>query len=122
MGQPIAESSVETHTEDNLIANSVPAIATDSATLISGQNLVRGVPVGRITASGKLTECNPGAADGSEVALGIMVHAIDASAADKTAQIYIAGSFRMTEMTWHAGFTTTVLKQAAFDGTAIVIR
>lgn len=118
----IAESSVETVAHDNLIAGSTPPIATDTGTLITGQNLVRGAVVGRITASGKLTECNPGAGDGSEVALGILAHAIDATAADKTCQIYVGGAFHSDEMTWHAGFSTEVLKQAAFDGTGIVIR
>lgn len=118
---PIAESSVETYSNDNLIAGSAP-IVTNDGTLITGQNLARGAVVGRITASGKLTLCNPGAADGSEVAMGIMVHAIDATAADKACQFYQGGEFHASEMVWHAGFVTDAAKRAAFDGSAIVIR
>lgn len=119
---PIAESSVETTTEDNLIAGSTPPIATKTGTLITGQNLVRGAVLGRIGASKKLTECNTGAADGSQVPMAILVHATDASAADKTCQIYVAGDFHKDEMTWHASFATDLDKEAAFDRTPIVIR
>ena len=122
MCPPLAESSVETHTEDNLVAGSTPAIATEPGTLITGQNLARGALVGRITASGKLTECDNTAVDGSAVPVGIMVHAIDATAADKACQIYKAGCFRKASMTWHASFNTDPEKDAAFDGTAIVLR
>jgi len=117
----VAESSVETYSPDNLIAGSTPAIATEPATLITGQNLVRGTVVGRITASGKITACNNAAVDGSEVPVGIVVHDVDATAADKDCPFYKAGAFRSAEMTWHASFDTAAEKLAAFDGTAIVI-
>ena len=119
---PTASSSVETYSHDNLIAGNTPAPANDDGTLITGQNLVRGQIVGRITASGKLTECDNGAVDGSDVPVGIMVHDIDATAADKTCQIYVAGCFHKDELTWHASFDTDPEKDAAFDGTPIVIR
>ncbi|MCU7839766.1 MAG: head decoration protein [Candidatus Thiodiazotropha sp. (ex Troendleina suluensis)] len=117
----IASSSVETYSNDNLIAGSAP-IVTNDGVLASGQTLVRGAVVGRVTASGELVQCNPGAADGSEVPVGILVHPIDASAAAKNCQFYVGGEFHMNEMTWHAGFASDVAKRAAFDGTAIVIR
>lgn len=116
----IAGSTTVNYTPDNLIAGSDP-IFTDNGTLSSGQNLVRGTPVGRVTASGELVECNPGAADGSQTPIGILVHDIDASAAAKGCQFYKAGRFRASEMTWHAGFTTDVQKRAAFDRTPITI-
>ncbi|MEJ1409378.1 MAG: head decoration protein [Candidatus Sedimenticola sp. (ex Thyasira tokunagai)] len=118
----LASSSVETVSHDNLIAGSVPQIATDDGTLITGQNLARGAVVGRITATGKLTECDNAAVDGSETPLGIMVHPIDATAADKNCLIYVAGAFHADEMTWHASFDTDPEKLAAFDGTAILLR
>lgn len=118
----IASSSQETYSPDNLVAGSGMSIATRSGTLITGQSLARGAVVGRITASGKLTECDPGASDGSQVAIGILVHDTDASAADKVCQIYVAGEFHIDEMTWHAGFSTDLLKTAAFDDTPIVLR
>lgn len=118
----VASSSTETHSPDNLIAGSTPPVSTDTGTLITGQNLVRGTPVGRITASAKLTECDNAAVDGSGVAIGITVHDIDATSADKACPIYVGGCFRESEMTWHASFDTQAEKDAAFDGTPIVTR
>jgi len=117
----IANSEVVTSTEDNLIANSVPAIATDDGTLITGQNLVRGAVLGRITASNKLTLADDTAVNGSETPMGILVHDIDASAADKGCQVYVAGSFHNDELTWDASFTAAE-QVHQFDGTPIVLR
>jgi len=119
---PLAESIVDVHVNDNLIASNTPAIANEPGILILGQNLIRGAVVGRIALSGKLTECNNAAIDGSQTPVGIMVHAVDATAADKACVIYKAGAFRKSEMTWHASFDTDPEKDAAFDGTAIVLR
>jgi len=118
----LASSGTEAYTPDNLIAGDNPAPATDVGTLITGQNLVRGAVLGRITASGKFTECNNGAVDGSEVVVGILVHDIDATAADKACQVYVGGVFHEDELTWHASFNTQAEKDAAFDGTPITTR
>jgi hypothetical protein len=117
-----AESTVETLVNDDLIAGSTPPIATDTGTLITGQNLVRGAVLGRITASGKFILCDTGAIDGSEAPVAILVHDIDATAGDLTCQVYQGGAFHKDEMTWDASFTTDVQKEAAFDGSMIVIR
>jgi hypothetical protein len=58
-------------------------IARDVGTLISGQNLVAGSVLGKITASGKWTMVAPAAGDGSEVARAILFAAVDASGGDK---------------------------------------
>ncbi len=62
--------------EDNLYSR-------DEVTVISGQNLATGTVVGIITASGKVTQLAPAAADGSQNAAGVLLNAVDASAADK---------------------------------------
>lgn len=118
---PLASSSVEIYSNDNLIAGGAP-IVTNDATLASGQNLARGACLGRITASGKLAICDLAATDGSETPMGVLVHAVDASTADKGCVFYSAGEFHADEMTWHASFDTDAEKRGAFDGTAIVIR
>jgi hypothetical protein len=119
---PIAESTTETYNPDNLVAGDTPAISNVSGTLFAGQNLARGAVVGRITASGKFTLCNNGAVDGSDVPVGVLAHAIDASAADKACQVYTQGCFRKSELVWDASFNTDPEKDAAFDGTGIVLR
>jgi hypothetical protein len=55
----------------------------DEVTVASGQNLATGTAVGIITSSGKVTQLAPGASDGSQNAAGVLLRAVDASAADK---------------------------------------
>ena len=55
----------------------------DRVTVITPQNLAIGTVVGIITASGKVTILAPAAVDGSQTAAGVMIAAVDASAADK---------------------------------------
>lgn len=55
----------------------------DDITVPSGTSLARNVVLGKITASGKYVGWAPGASDGSEVVAGMLVDAVDASAADK---------------------------------------
>jgi hypothetical protein len=62
--------------EDNLYSR-------DEVTVASGQSLATGTVIGIITASGMVTQLAPGASDGSENAAGVLLNAVDASAADK---------------------------------------
>lgn len=88
---------------DNLLASDND-IVTDSVTLITGQNLTRGALLGRITASGKYTLCNTGAADGSQTPVAILAQDTDATAADKVTEVYIGGTFNFNAMTLDASF------------------
>ncbi|RMD93351.1 MAG: head decoration protein [Alphaproteobacteria bacterium] len=54
----------------------------DDITVVSGQNLVAGTVLGKITASGKYTAWDPAAVDGSETAVGVLVDDVDASSGD----------------------------------------
>lgn len=119
---PIAETETTAYAPTNFIAGDSPAIATENGTLITGQNLLARSVIGRITASGKLTLCNPAAVDGSQIPVGILVHACDATAADKNVQFYKAGNFFTDALTWHAGFDSAAKKAAAFDRSGIVTR
>lgn len=55
----------------------------DDVIVASGQNLAAGQVVGRITASGKIAAFSPGASDGTQNAVGVMVAAVDATGGDK---------------------------------------
>jgi hypothetical protein len=46
----------------------------------AGQVLTLGTVLGEVSASGELTALDPAASDGSEVAVGVLLQAIDASA------------------------------------------
>ncbi len=60
------------------------------ATVAAGQNLELGAVVARETASGKLKRLDPAATDGTEVAAGILLLAVDASLID------VAGSLLLS--------------------------
>jgi hypothetical protein len=99
---------------DNLIADGYP-IVTEAVTVLSGQNLVRGALVGKITASGKIVLSLSAAADGSQTPYGILSEDVDASSSDKASVIYIAGAFNKTKVTFGTGHTAASTLNALRD-------
>ncbi|MBN1497631.1 MAG: head decoration protein [Spirochaetes bacterium] len=83
---------LETYSYDGLIAGDFP-ITTDRQTLLSGQDLERGALLGKITASGKLTQCDSSAVDGSQTPYAILVEDADASDGDTVIDVYLTGTF-----------------------------
>lgn len=114
------DSSVFTPVE--LLAGDAKVQTNGGQTLITGQNLAQFTVVGRITASGKLTAYAPAAVDGSQIAVGILVHAINATSADKSCQIYTAGIFNVDALVWPGSVTTLAAKQAAFERSPIAVK
>jgi len=112
-------ASPDVYTPTQLLAGEAE-VTTDIGKLVTGQNLAKYAVVGRITASGKLMQWVPGAVDGSQQAIGILIHAVDATSADKDAQFYRSGVFNIDALGWASA--TTVQKYAAFNGTAIAVR
>lgn len=118
----LAGNETQSYAPTQFIAGDTPAIATENGTLALGQNLPVRTVIGRVTASGQLVQCDPAATDGSESAVGILVHATDATAAAAPIQFYKAGNFFADALGWHVGFASADAKKAAFDGTAVVIK
>ena len=56
----------------------------NQVTVVSGQSLKLGTVIGRVSATQKVKALDPSATDGSEVAAGVVLQSIDASAAEKT--------------------------------------
>ncbi len=54
----------------------------DRVTVASGRSLALGAVVAIVTATGKVVALDPAGLDGSEVAVGVLVDAVDATAAD----------------------------------------
>ena len=79
--------------------------------------------LGKITATGKLVALNPAGADGSQIAYGVLTQAVDATAADVRAGVYVAGFFNDAALVWpvHASYDTLIERQAAFARTPIRI-
>ncbi len=117
----LATTETESFTIPQLFAGDAN-IVTVPVTVLSGQNLAQYSVVGRVAASGKINLCNSGASDGSEVPVGILVNAIDASGGDKAGDIYTGGDFLLAPLVWHASFSTDLLKLKAFDRTNITIK
>lgn len=88
----------------------------DAVTVLSGQNLVAGAVVGIVTASGKYVAYdNAGTDDGRRTVAGILVDAVNASAADATGLVLRRGPAMVnrTDLTWASGI------DAAGQATAI---
>lgn len=76
----------------------------EKVTVLSGENLVSGAVVGKITASGKVVAYNDGNNDGSEVAYGVLYLAVDASAADKEGVVIVRDAIvDPSKLTFEAG-------------------
>lgn len=70
------------------------------------KDLVAGTVLGKVTAAGKLVPLAPGASDGSESAVGILVEdSVIPAAGDAVANIYVHGDFRKDGLVWPDGIT-----------------
>jgi hypothetical protein len=103
-----------TYTPDSLHAGDFP-IRTAKVTVITGQNLVRGALLGKITASGKVNLSLSAAGDGSQTPYAILAEDIDATAEDKEAVAYISGDFNADAITYGAGHTADSVKDGLRD-------
>lgn len=113
-----------TFTPDNLVAGNFP-IQTGGFTLIAGQNLSRGTPLGIISASGKLTQSASAAGNGSEKVRAILAEDCDASGGDAACVVYLSGEFNEddVEALLGAGHTLASVKQdLAENGIPIYLR
>lgn len=95
---------------DRLIASDFPLL-TVSITLISGQDLSRGAVLGKITASGKHTLSDDGAADGSETPDLILAEDTDASGGDVATIAYARGEFDENEITLGGAHTADSIRE-----------
>lgn len=77
----------KTSTAEALISEANGHRSRENVTVVSGQNLKACQIVGKVTASAKYAAYDNAASDGSEVAAGMLLEAVDASAADKAGAI-----------------------------------
>ena len=94
----------------------------EQATVAAGQNLPLGAVVGRVTATSKLKALDPAAGDGSEVAVGVLALAVDATLIDREDAILIARHAIVARgaLVWPTGISTAhkvaAIKQLAERG------
>ena len=82
--------------------------------MASGQNLKAGTVVGKVTATSKYVAYDDDAVDGSQTAAGVVLEAVDASAADALVTMIARDAEVITEkLQWGAAVTTQGEKDAA---------
>lgn len=86
----------------------------DQVTILAGQNLTLGTVAGIVTATGKVKKLDPSATDGSQVAAGVVIQSIDATAADSPDGLVIARHAIVADhaLVWPTGITTAEKKAA----------
>jgi hypothetical protein len=93
----------ETYTPDTLLAGDYPVV-TDIITLLTGEDLVRGTLLGKISASGKYVICDTdGTDDGRRTPAVILAEDCHADGADAQAVIYLSGAFNENAVTFATG-------------------
>ena len=83
---------------------------SDDVTILTGQNLIRGALLGKVTASSKYVLSLSAAGDGSEVPVAVLARDTDATAADVGSPVYKAGGFAKQRMTIGTGHTFDSVK------------
>ena len=80
----------------------------DQVTVVNGQNLKLGAVIGRVSATQKVKALDPSATDGSEVAAGVVLQSIDASAAEKTNGLIVSRQAIVADhgLIWPAAITS----------------
>ena len=129
--------AAETHTltPSRLFAGHFPEALTAPVTVLSGENVaayevVASDDAGKIiahlgfdtdfvadTSAGAVTKEVPT----TRPVAGIMVMAVDASAADTAGAIYESGCFYADQLTWPASATTNALKRKLLEGSLIKV-
>lgn len=102
---PLPGASSESSLDVNDIIADARNIFTRSVTLVSGQNVVRGAVLGKITSGGKYNLSLSGAGDGSNTPVAIAAEDMDASGGDKTIQVYLRGDFKENMLTFGTAHT-----------------
>jgi Bacteriophage lambda head decoration protein D len=92
------------HAGGFLISEADGKLSRDNVTLVSGQNLVAGTVLGKISASGKYAAYDDQASDGTQTAVAILYEASDASGGDLVVcAITRSAEVNGNELTWPTG-------------------
>jgi hypothetical protein len=104
----------------HIISESNGKLSRDEITIASGQDLVAGRVLGRITATGKYIGFDEDAVDGSQTPRGVLWAAVDATDGDAAGVIHnLNCEVLTTALTWDAG--TTAGEQATALATLLTL-
>ncbi len=117
-----ASHSSSTYTPDGLVAGNAHLLTSRKITLITGQNLIRGAVLGKITASGKYNLSLSAAADGSQTPDLVLAEDTDASAGDKVTIAYSRGDFIEQKLTIGTAHTADTIREGLRDKGIILVK
>lgn len=101
-----------TFTPDDLLISG--PVTTESVVIPTGQTILRGTVMGKITTGGKLIKSLSAASDGSQTPYGIAVEAVTTSG-DVTTLVYTSGVFNSNAFDLGASHTLATIKAALRD-------
>lgn len=93
---------------------------TRKVTIITGQNLVAGAVLGKITASGKFNLSLSAAVDGSQTPNMVLAQDIDATAADKEAIAYETAQVVGTALVLGTAHTIASIREGLRDAGILI--
>lgn len=105
-----ASYTTTAYTPDGLIARNADLLINEPITVVSGQNLLRGTVLGKISVGGKYNKSLSGAGDGSQTPVAVLAEDCDASAGDKAGVAYFRGDFASTGLILGTAHTLASIK------------
>lgn len=106
-----ASFSTGTFTPDRLVAQNAHLLHAESVTILSGQNLLRGALLGKITASGKYILSLSAAVNGSQTPAAILTDDVNATGGDVAAPAYFRGDFQAQAVILGASHTVASVRE-----------
>ncbi|MCP4936102.1 MAG: head decoration protein [bacterium] len=103
--------TTETILPGDLLVNDYP-VQTQPATIASGQTLIRGAVMGRVTADDKYKLAAAAAGDGSENPQSVLAVDVDASGGDVEASVYVSGGFDAAKLNFGVGIDAAATEKA----------
>lgn len=100
----------DAYAPDNLIAGNADLLISRKVTIPSGQTLLRGALLGKITTGGKYVLSLSGASDGSQTPDAVLAHDVGTTAADTEALVYVRGDFQAGAITFGADHTAASVR------------
>ena len=103
------------HAGEYIVSESNGHRSREAITVASGQDLVAGAVIGKVTASGYYAEWDPDAVNGSQTAVGILFDAVDATSAATAGVAHVRDcEVNGDELTFKTGSTSDDKSLAAY--------